>query len=131
MTITASNNNTCWWKRYPKAGNGYPIDEPRPDNLPDPRLPIGTVVRLCAKPEKARKILRIEWHRYRYRYVYVIETSACAFEPYWFIDQLMLDGENQCLQECEPMSLWQQLKHRFSSVFLLVRSKCNLFKLYK
>jgi len=82
---------TAWWKRYPESKCRFP-QEPGRDDVPDPRLAVGTRVRLCGKPNKARAILKVEWHRYRYRYVYVVEASGGSV-PYWFADQLMLEDE--------------------------------------
>ncbi len=82
---------SLWWKRYPKTENRYPR-EPGPNDIPAPHLSVGTLVRLRGKPDKARAILKVEWHRYRYRYVYVVEASGGEL-PYWFADQLMLEGE--------------------------------------
>lgn len=79
-----------WWRRYP-PGRNCPLELGSGD-IPDPRLAVGTWVRLCGKPDKARKILSVEWHRYRHRYVYKIETSG-GWLPYWFADQLMLNSE--------------------------------------
>jgi hypothetical protein len=80
-----------WWKRYPEVESRYTQEPGRKDVL-DPRLSVGTRVRLCGKPNKARAILKVEWHRYRYRYVYVVEASGGSV-PYWFADQLMLEDE--------------------------------------
>ncbi|MDD5059452.1 MAG: hypothetical protein PHQ60_16465 [Sideroxydans sp.] len=100
-----------WWKRYPDTNHHLPR-EPGHDDIADPRLSVGTQVRLCGKPDKARAILNVEWHRYRYRYVYVIETSG-GYLPYWFADQLMLEGENQPVQELEQQrsqdSIWRRI----------------------
>ncbi|MDD4911761.1 MAG: hypothetical protein PHP57_05650 [Sideroxydans sp.] len=83
--------STLWWKRYPDT-NRHLSCEPGRDDVADPRLSVGTRVRLCGKPNKARAILKVEWHRYRYRYVYVVEASGGSV-PYWFADQLMLEDE--------------------------------------
>ena len=59
---------------------------------PLPEFKIGDRVRLSQKPERIRKVLKIEWHMHRYQWVYIIETSACEkkniFEPYWFANKL-------------------------------------------
>lgn len=82
---------SLWWKRYPKTESRWPR-EPGSDDIPALHLTVGTLVRLRGKPDKARAILKVEWHRYRYRYVYVVEASGGSV-PYWFADQLMLEDE--------------------------------------
>ncbi|MDD4964341.1 MAG: hypothetical protein PHI11_10545 [Gallionella sp.] len=80
-----------WWKRYPKAESRWPR-EPGTDDIPAPHLTVGTLVRLRGKPDKARAILKVEWHWIRYCYVYVVEASGGSV-PYWFADQLMPEDE--------------------------------------
>lgn len=101
--------SATWWMRYPEKSRGWPRDA-RPDELPDPRLAIGTSVRLLGKPEKLRKVLHVEWHRYRQRYVYELEVSGSA---YWFSDQLLLDGHDQPIVEAVAVGWWQRLMARF------------------
>ncbi len=101
-----------WWKCYPDS-NGRHALEPGGNDMPDPRLPVGTMVRLCGKPDKARRILSLDWHRYRYRYVYKLETSG-GDVPYWFADQLILEGESQPILELSQQraldTVWHKLK---------------------
>lgn len=102
----SNQDKSLWWKRYPhKDASG--CRDAWASETPDPRLTVGTMVRLCGKPAKARKVLSVEWHWYRHRYVYEVEVSGCA---YWFTDQLMLEGTTQPLIELPEPSLWQQLK---------------------
>lgn len=100
-----------WWKRYPDVNSRFP-QELGHNDVADPRLAVGTPVRLCGKPDKVRNVLKTEWHRYRYRFVYIVETSG-GYLPYWFADQLMLDGENQPLQELDQTrsrnSIWRRI----------------------
>lgn len=79
-----------WWKRYPEKSTGYSRDA-KSFEFPDPRLTVGARVRLCGKPDKVRRVERVEWHSYRQRYVYEVEVSGAA---YWFSDQLMLEGSD-------------------------------------
>lgn len=104
-----------WWKRYPEVRSGY-LQDPRPNDIPDSRLLPGTPVRLCGKPDRARKVLTVQWHYYRYRYVYVIETSGGTL-PYWFADQLMLEGENQPVQELSQQRAEETLWHKLKAVW--------------
>lgn len=111
-----------WWKRYPKTESRTPREPGRHD-IPDPRLTVGTLVRLCGKPDKARAILEVEWHWHRYRYVYVIETSGDN-TPYWFSDQLMLECETQpvseLFQKCADETIW----HKVRLLFMGMRRRC-------
>lgn len=101
-----NQDRSLWWKRYPDK-DAFGCRDARDSETPDPRLTVGTVVRLSGKPAKARKVLSVEWHRYRHRYVYEIEVSGFA---YWFSDQLMLEGSEQPLVELPEPSLWEKLK---------------------
>jgi hypothetical protein len=65
---------SLWWKRYPKTENRYPR-EPGPNDIPAPHLSVGTLVRLRGKPDKARAILKVEWHRY----------LLCSHDGYWAV----------------------------------------------
>jgi hypothetical protein len=75
-----------WWKQFPKRESRWPR-APGPDDRPVFR--VGDLVRLKGKPERARRVLDVVWHRHRYQYVYIVETSAPGFEPYWFAEQLL------------------------------------------
>ena len=46
-------------------------------------------MRLRGKPERARRVLRVEWHYYRGRFVYIVETCG-YFDAYWFAEQLVV-----------------------------------------
>lgn len=98
---------SLWWKRYLETESRFP-QEPGRNDVADPRLAVGTSVRLCGKPDKVRKVLKAEWHRYRYCFVYIVETSG-GYLPYWFADQLMLEGENQPLKELAQDSIWRRI----------------------
>lgn len=102
-----NNSAAPWWKRYPEKSWGYGRDA-GPNEIPDPRLTVGTQVRLRGKPSKIRKVERVEWHRYRARYVYEVEVSGCA---YWFSDQLSLadDDLNRPIIE-QPPVWWKRLR---------------------
>ena len=80
-----------WWRQFPKT-ECRPCAAQKSTDRPDPRLARGTVVRLVARPERIRRVVRAEWHRHRQQFVYVIETSARPpFEPYWFAGQLQVE----------------------------------------
>jgi hypothetical protein len=90
-----SGRHVDWWKCYPVRGNGWRPHPPGQDDQPDPRFPVGAVVRLLGNPARARKVLRVEWHAIRREYSYIVETSACdRFSPYWFSAQLELAAPN-------------------------------------
>lgn len=75
-----------WWMRFPNKDSREPKN---PDPQALPKMHVGDLVHLKAKPDKGRKVLFVEWHFYRHEYVYIIETSApLNFRPYWFFDQL-------------------------------------------
>lgn len=77
-----------WWRQFPKIESRRCVPQ-SPADHPDPRFPVGTLVRLVARPERVRRVLRSEWHWHRQQFVFVIETSApLPFEPYWFAGQL-------------------------------------------
>ncbi len=84
-------NPSLWWMSYPKIENRKLISEPFGD---PPIFKVNEKVKLVQKPERTRKILKVEWHGHRYQWVYIIETSASDkksyFEPYWFGDKLKL-----------------------------------------
>lgn len=77
-----------WWKSYHKIkGLKY---KPKPPFFARPELKVGQYVFLTGKPDRPRKILRVEWHGHRHEFVYIVETSAQYFDPYWFRDKLIL-----------------------------------------
>jgi hypothetical protein len=56
-----------------------------------PEFSVGQLIRLRGKPEKARRVIAIEWHMFRHEFAYTVETSAQGrFRPYWFSPQLEL-----------------------------------------
>lgn len=77
-----------WWRKFKKV-ESRKLKFPKGDE--QKFLEIGQSVRLVGKPEKLRKVIKIEWHYHRYEYVYIVETSAIGqgrnFEPYWFLSQ--------------------------------------------
>jgi hypothetical protein len=81
----------AWWQRYPRRASRHPRPPAEGDR---PQLADGTLVRLTGRPGRQRRVLQSTWHWHRHGYVYVVETSARPpFEPYWFLDQLLVDGE--------------------------------------
>ena len=82
-----------WWRQFPVIESRRCVPQSSTDS-PDPRFPTGTMVRLIARPDRVRRVLRSEWHWHRQQFVFVIETSARqAFEPYWFAGQLEVADE--------------------------------------
>ncbi|MBB6051367.1 hypothetical protein [Armatimonas rosea] len=79
---------TPWWQYFPKKSALLPSEPGRRDS-PDPTLTPGTWVRLRGKPERARRVLRVEWHYYRRQFVYIVETRR-YFDAYWFAEQLVV-----------------------------------------
>ncbi|WP_309719522.1 hypothetical protein [Armatimonas sp.] len=82
---------TPWWQHFPRTSSLFPKEQGGRD-FPDPTLAPGTWVRLRGKPEKPRRVLRAEWHRYHWQFVYIVETSG-YFDAYWFAEQLVLVKE--------------------------------------
>ncbi len=86
-----------WWIQYPKPSCSKIISEPFPDLRPV--FQVGDFVRLKDKPDRARKVLNVDWHCHRYEFVYIVETSAPDFfgygltSPYWFAPQLILERQ--------------------------------------
>lgn len=80
-----------WWMSFPEIESRKLISEPFGD---PPTFKVNEMVKLIQKPERTRKVLKVEWHGHRYQWVYIIETSASDkksyFEPYWFEDKLKL-----------------------------------------
>lgn len=77
-----------WWHGAPPVVGKTPRD-PAPHELPDPRLAIGTPVRLVLRRDRVRKITDVVWHRHRAAWTYVVETSTPGGQlAYWFADQL-------------------------------------------
>jgi hypothetical protein len=76
-----------WWKHYPIAPRTQPILEPLPEAKQI--FEIGDCVRLKDKPDKARRIVDIRWHRYRHQFVYYMEVSGDSWRAYWFAAQLI------------------------------------------
>lgn len=75
-----------WWMQFPRPESRTPR-EPRPEDRP--LLAQGDLVRLRGKPDRARRVLRAEWHWHRHAFVYIVETNAPShFEPYWFFEQM-------------------------------------------
>ncbi len=82
-----------WWRQFPVIESRRCVPQSSTDS-PDPRFTAGTMVRLVARPDRVRRVLRSEWHWHRQQFVFVIETSARpAFEPYWFAGQLEVADE--------------------------------------
>lgn len=80
---------------YPKIESRKLIYKPFGD---PPKYKVGDIIRFIEKPERARKILKIEWHSHRYRWVYIVETSASdlgIFRPYWFDDKFELANQTK------------------------------------
>lgn len=78
-----------WWMSFPKIESRKLIFEPFGEPA---AFKVGDIIRLKHKPERSRKVLKVEWHMHRYQWVYVVETSAndkgWYFEPYWFEDKI-------------------------------------------
>lgn len=93
--IGRQSNRHVWWRSYPNVESRQPR-QPTPDDVPDQRLDPGASIRLKGKPDRVRRVLKVEWHSHRYQYVYIVETSAPApFEPYWFADQLEIQTSTE------------------------------------
>jgi len=75
-----------WWKHYPTAPKTQSILEPLPKAKQ--KFQIGDYVRLKDKPDKTRRIVDIQWHRYRHEFVYYVEISGDSWRFYWFAAQL-------------------------------------------
>ncbi len=80
-----------WWMSFPKIESRKLMLEPFGEPA---KYKVGDVIRFKYKPERNRKILKVEWHMHRYQWVYIVETSATDsgwyFEPYWFEDKIEL-----------------------------------------
>ncbi len=78
-----------WWMSFPKIESRKIITKPFG---PPPKFKVNDKIRFREKPDRVRKMLKVEWHKHRYQWVYIVETSASDegqfFEPYWFDDKL-------------------------------------------
>lgn len=77
-----------WWRLYPAKSRtiGRKPVGARPD------FREGQMVRLVRRPDRARRVLSVEWHPFMREFCYYVETSTSrAGAPcpaYWFAPQL-------------------------------------------
>jgi hypothetical protein len=75
---------------YPKRESR--VYKPEPPGA-EPELNVGQSVLLTGKPDRPRRILKVEWHNHRHEFVYIVETSG-FFRPYFFRDKLIVAEKN-------------------------------------
>jgi hypothetical protein len=76
-----------WWMAHDPATG--PASSRLPTDADVPALAVGDRVRLIARPQRVRRVLRVEWHAMRHTWVYAVETSSERWCPaYWFREQL-------------------------------------------
>ncbi|SEW31499.1 hypothetical protein SAMN04488515_2232 [Cognatiyoonia koreensis] len=79
-----------WWHYFDEPSSGKIYSQP----VGKPEFNVGDVVRLRARPEKRRRVVGVEWHKFRNCYCYLIEVTEngrlAPVSPYWFAPQLSL-----------------------------------------
>ena len=79
-----------WWKHYQTIPKTQPVLESLPQSKH--AFEVGDRVRLRDKPDKLRRVVDIQWHRYQHEFVYYVEVSGDEWRVYWFAPQLITEA---------------------------------------
>ncbi len=100
--FSVGNETSLWWRHYPRSGCPHQEMQLHPEPHQKPVFTPGDTVRLKGKPDRARRVVSVEWHCYCHEFVYIVETSThgqFASVPYWFASQLVAEDQWQREQE--------------------------------